>query len=152
MTIDQLLGAVGIYAGAFAVGALSSILPIVSIEVFLVAIAITYPAAAAVPLVVLATGGQVLGKLPVFFAARGLATVPGRHRKHLDRAQRWVARARAHPTLVLAASAVLGLPPFSLASTAAGALGIPPRTFCLVVAGGRAVRFAILIAIAARTR
>ena len=103
-------------------------------------------------IIVLATAGQVLGKLPVYFTARGLAGMPGRHRKHVERAQRWIARWRAHPTLVLAASALLGLPPFSLASTAAGALGIRARTFCLVIAAGRAVRFAILIAIAAHTR
>ncbi|MDX2086555.1 MAG: hypothetical protein SFX73_01840 [Kofleriaceae bacterium] len=150
MTIEQLLAAVGIYAGTFVVGAISSILPIVCIEVFVVAVAVTTPAVAAVPLVILATCGQVLGKLPVFFAMRRLASLPGRHRRHLDRAQRWLARPGTHPTLVLAASAVFGLPPFSLVATAAGALGISAQTFCLVIAAGRAARFSILIAVASQ--
>lgn len=157
MSAEAILAAVGLYAGSFVIAALSSVVPFVSIEVFLVAIAIMQPggplaAPAVLAIVALSASGQVLGKLPVYFTVRGLAGMPGRHRKHVERAQRWAARLRAHPTVVLAASALLGLPPFSLASTAAGALGIPPRTFCVVVAACRAVRFAILIAIAAHAR
>lgn len=154
MTIESILAAVGLYAGAFVIGGLSSIVPIVSIEVFLVWIGFSQPLAipAVLAIVVLATVGQVLGKLPVYFTARGLAGMQGRHRKHVERVQRWVARWKVHPTLFLAASALLGLPPFSLASTAAGALDVPPRTFCVVIAVSRAVRFAALIAIAAHTR
>jgi len=37
MTADGVVTALGSYGGAFAVGALSSVLPFVSIEVFLVA-------------------------------------------------------------------------------------------------------------------
>ncbi len=154
MSVDQILAAVGIYAGTFVVGAVSSVIPIVSIEVFLVAITLAHGGGLAVgaALVLLATCGQVLGKLPVYFATRGLAGLPGRHHAHVERARRWVARANARPAAVLAVSAIVGLPPFSLASTAAGALGIPPRTFCTVVAAGRAVRFAVLITIAACTQ
>lgn len=157
MTVEAILAAVGLYAGSLVIGALSCIVPVISIEVFLVAIAIVQPGGplstgAVVAIVVLATTGKVLGKVPVYYAVRGLAGRPGRHRRHVERVQRWMARLGAHPTVVLAASALLGLPPFSLASTAAGALGTPPRTFCVVIAVSRAVRFAILIAIAAHTR
>jgi membrane protein YqaA with SNARE-associated domain len=157
VTVETILAAVGLYAGSFVIGALSCIVPVISIEVFLVAIAIMQPGGplslpAVLAIIALATTGQVVGKLPVYYAVRGLAGRPGRHRKHVERAQRWMARLRARPTVVLAASALLGLPPFSLASTAAGALGIPPRTFCVVIAVSRALRFAILIAIAAHTR
>ncbi|NVB84409.1 MAG: hypothetical protein HOV81_38900 [Kofleriaceae bacterium] len=157
MTVETILAAVGLYAGSLVIGALSCIVPVISIEVFLVAIAIMQPGGplslwAVLAIIMLATTGQVFGKLPVYYAVRGLAGRPGRHRKHVERVQRWMARLKAHPTVVLAASALLGLPPFSLASTAAGALDIPPRTFCVVIAVARAARFAILIAVAAHTR
>jgi membrane protein YqaA with SNARE-associated domain len=61
----------------------------------------------------------------------------------------WVARLGNRPNVVLAMSAVFGLPPFSIISTAAGALAIRMRTFCAVVAAGRAIRFTALVAIAA---
>lgn len=152
MTADAIVAAVGIYGGALVIGAVSSLVPIISIEVFLVALALTgradhAPAIAA--LVALATLGQVAGKLPVYFAARGLATVDGRHRRWLERFRTWTARLGNRPLGLIGASAMLGIPPFSICSTAAGALAIPVRSFCAVIALGRAARFAALIAIAA---
>ncbi|MBA3539040.1 MAG: hypothetical protein H0T79_05385, partial [Deltaproteobacteria bacterium] len=66
----------------------------------------------------------------------------------LTRVRAWIARWQKTPLLVLAASALLGLPPFSIVATAAGALAIRTRTFCAIVFVGRAVRFALVIAIA----
>ena len=149
MTADEIVRAAGIYAGTFAVGAISSVIPIISIEVFLVAVTLAHGGANAVPLIALATIGQVLGKLPVYATTRGLAAIPGRQRRWIERVRAWVARLGNRPNLVLAASAVFGLPPFSIISTAAGALAIPTRTFCGVVAAGRAVRFTAIVAIAA---
>ena len=148
MTADEIVGAVGIYAGTFAVGAISSVIPLVSIEVFLVAITLAHGTANAVPLIALATLGQVIGKLPVYAAARGVTAIPGRQRRWVERVRAWVARFGNRPNLVLVTSAVFGLPPFSIISTTAGALAIPPRTFCTLVTFGRALRFTILVAIA----
>jgi membrane protein YqaA with SNARE-associated domain len=151
VTGDAIIAAVGIYAGALAVGALSSVVPIISIEVFLVALALTGHAghvSAIVGLVVLATAGQVIGKLPIYYGARGLASLEGRHRRWLERFRAWTRRLGNSPLGLIGASAVLGIPPFSICSTAAGALQIPIRGFCAVVALGRATRFTALILIA----
>jgi membrane protein YqaA with SNARE-associated domain len=144
---DELVAAFGAYGGAFVVGAIGSVVPIVSIEVFLVGLTLAR-AGDAVPLVALATLGQVVGKLPIYAAARGVGTAVGRQRRWIERMRGWVARLGDRPSLVLAASAVLGVPPFSIASTAAGVLAIPPRTFCVVVAAGRALRLSVLILLA----
>jgi membrane protein YqaA with SNARE-associated domain len=144
MTADQLVGELGVYAGTFAVAAISSVIPLVSIEVFLVALVWARGPGDAVALVVLAALGQLLGKLPIYAGARGAATLAS---KRLERVRAWCANRR--PVVVLATSAVLGLPPFSLIATAAGVLAIPVRTFCIVVGAGRATRFAALIAITA---
>jgi membrane protein YqaA with SNARE-associated domain len=152
MTADAITAAVGIYAGALVIGAISSIVPIISIEVFLIALALTGHAdhaAIIAALVVLATLGQVAGKLPIYFAARGLASVDGRHRKWLDRFRACTARFGNRPLGLIGASALLGVPPFSICSTAAGALAIPLRSFCAVVALGRALRFTALLVLAA---
>jgi membrane protein YqaA with SNARE-associated domain len=53
---------------------------------------------------------------------------------------------------VLATSAVLGLPPFSIMATAAGVLAIRVRAFCAIVLAGRALRFALVLAITAAYR
>lgn len=150
MSASGLVAALGLYAGTFAVAALSSVVPLVAIEVFLagIVVALGPPPAAIAAIVLLAAAGQVLGKLPIYYAARGAAGLSGPHRARIERLRAWVAR---YPSrrLVLASSTVLGLPPFSLAATAAGALDLPVRTFCAVVFAGRALRFALLAAAAA---
>ena len=149
VTIDALIAAIGIYGGALAIGAISSVLPIVSIEVFLVAVALAQPPSfgGAFALVVLATLGQVLGKLPIYASTRAVASLPGRHQRIIERMRSWVARFGDRPLALIGTSALVGLPPFSLVSTAAGALAIPVRAFCAVIAAGRAARFTILLAL-----
>jgi membrane protein YqaA with SNARE-associated domain len=141
MTAHDVLAALGIYAGTFAVAAISSVLPFVAIDVFLVGIVLYAPPAALPLVVVLAAAGQVVGKLPIYAASR----VAG---ARLDRVRRWIARWQHTPRLLLFASAVFGLPPFSIISTAAGVLGVDARTFVLLVFVGRLLRFALVVAIA----
>lgn len=148
-----MIDALGIYAGTFAIGIASCFVPVISIEVFLVGLVVARgpgDAAAVAALIALATLGQIIGKLPVYFATRGLTNIEGRHRRWLERLKGWMARTRCRPDTVLAASALLGVPPFAIASTAAGALDIPPARFSLIIGVCRALRFAALIAIAAR--
>jgi membrane protein YqaA with SNARE-associated domain len=153
---SELVATLGLYGGTFAVAAVSSVIPIIAIEVFLVgAVLALSPAIAPLPaLVLLAAAGQLAGKLPIYYATRGLAGMSSRHPgasarasaiPRIERMRAWVARRRS-PTLVLGASAVLGLPPFSIIATAAGALGIGARTFSAVVFAGRALRFAVIAA------
>jgi membrane protein YqaA with SNARE-associated domain len=146
VTADGLVADFGCYAGTFLVAVISSLVPLVSIDLFLIGLTLATGTGAAIPIVLLAAAGQVVGKLPVYFAARGVTAVPGRQRARIERVRAWVARWQRSRHLVLGTSAVLGLPPFSIISTAAGALAIELRTFCVIVFGGRALRFACVIA------
>jgi membrane protein YqaA with SNARE-associated domain len=143
VTAEEIVAAVGIYAGTFVVAAVGSVVPIVSIEVFLVALTLAHGPGDAVPIVLLATAGQLTGKLPIYAAARGVAALPS---QRLQRLRAWAARREHGAPIILGSSALLGLPPFSIMATAAGVLAIRLRTFCIVVAIGRAARFAAIIA------
>lgn len=138
-----LIGSIGVYAATFVIAVVGSLLPIVSIEVFLIGLVHVVGPVDALPVVVLAALGQLLGKLPVYYGARGLASLQARR---VARLRTWFSR--LHPAAMLAASALLGLPPFSLAATAAGVLAIPVRVFCAVIAVCRGLRFAIILAVA----
>ena len=149
MTAHSIVAALGIYAGTFVVGAISSVVPLVSIDVFLVGITFAAGLSGAVPIalvVILAAAGQLAGKLPIYVATRGVVALPGPHRARIARLRARLARWQRAPHLVLATSAVVGLPPFSLVATAAGALAIGVRPFCLVVFAGRGLRFTLVIA------
>lgn len=145
MTSADVLAALGIYAGTFAVAAISSVLPFVAIDVFLVGLVLYAPPAALPLVVVLAAAGQVVGKLPIYAASRVVGARLGRLRRWIER---WIERWRRTPRLLLFASAVLGLPPFSIISTAAGILEIDARTFVVLVFTGRMLRFCAVVAIA----
>jgi membrane protein YqaA with SNARE-associated domain len=155
MDPGELTSSLGIYLATFVIAVVGSVVPIISIEVFLIGLVMIVGPADAVPIVALAAIGQTLGKLPIYFGTRGLTGLLARQpatgnragqRRRIERVRRWFAR--FHPVKLLAASALVGIPPFSLAATAAGVLAIPPRTFCAVVAIGRALRFAAIFAVA----
>ena len=149
MTAHAILVALGSYGGAFVVAAISSVMPLVSIDAFLVGLVLATSGLAAPAIVACAAAGQLAGKLPIYYATRGALAIPGRHRARVERLRARIARWERAPLAVLATSAVLGLPPFSIVATAAGALAIRTRDFCIVVLAGRATRFAIVVAIAA---
>jgi len=147
-----LVAQLGLYAGTFAVAAVSSVIPFVVIDVFLVGVALRLGASPAlVAIVVLAALGQLVGKLPAYFAVRAIvalaATPSPRQRARIERLRAWTDRFRRRPHLVLAASALTGLPPFSIVATAAGLLAIRVRAFAAIVLAGRGLRFAIVIAV-----
>ena len=151
MTAAGVVAALGSHGGVFAVAAISSLVPFASIELFLVALTFATGAspASAISLALLAAGGQLVGKLPIYAASRGIAGVEGPHRKRIERLQQRLARRRNTPHLALATSALVGLPPFSIMATAAGVLAIRLHWFSAIVFAGRATRFALLIAAAA---
>ncbi|HEX4418452.1 MAG TPA: VTT domain-containing protein [Kofleriaceae bacterium] len=151
MTPHDLVQTLGTYGGAFAVGAISSLIPFVSIDLFLIGLTVATGTslAVALPVVLLASAGQLAGKLPIYWASRGAANLPDRHRERLERMRARITRWQNAPHLILAVSALVGLPPFSLMATAAGILEIRLRSFCVVVFAGRAARFAIVIAVTA---
>jgi hypothetical protein len=134
---EQLLATCGLYLGTFVIAAISSVVPIVAIDVFLVAVAVMSPGAALPLIVALAALGQLAGKLPIYGASR---VVVG------DRLRAWIVRWERMPHLVLVFGTVIG--PFSLVATAAAVLGVRVRAFSAIVLGGRALRFAALVMIA----
>lgn len=148
MTPSGVLTALGIYGGALAVGAISSVLPFVSIEVFLVTLTLANGAnlPTATAIVLLAAGGQLAGKLPLYAASRGIARVERPHHTRIERLRQRLLRLRSTPHLALATSALVGLPPFSVMATAAGAFAIRLPWFCTIVFAGRTARFALVIA------
>jgi membrane protein YqaA with SNARE-associated domain len=150
MTAEQIVAGVGVYAGTFVVALVGSLVPLISIEVFLIALVLTRGDDGVIAIVLLAAAGQLAGKLPIYFGARGLVTLPGSQRDRLERLRRWVAARRHGSTMMLAGSALLGVPPFSIAASAAGVLAIRVPVFCVVVGIGRALRFAAIVGLTLR--
>ena len=126
-------------------GFLVGIIPIGLAEVLAIAIGAVMPRQLAIAMLVLFTIAHVAAKVPWYFVGAYADRV--RH----DGSQRLIARARVllsrHPAFglgLLAASAVLSVPPFHLAAIAAGLTRLPFVRFVVVCLAGRSVRFGVL--------
>ena len=138
-------------AGILVLGFVSAFVPLVSIELALVAAAATGTSGGVlVAQVFLAAVGQMLGKSCFFLGGRN-AFARWTRRKELhgrrgaQRLRRVVARAarrRAAAASTVFVSAVTGLPPFAIVSTLAGAWRLRLSSFFVLGLAGRSARFA----------
>lgn len=135
------------YGGCFALTMVSAVVPWVNAEVVLLSFTATAssPAAMAV-LVVIATVGQMTGKLALYAAGRHGSRAPSpRIARLLDT---WRPHCQANPfhadRLVLVSSAI-GFPPFIMTSLLAGALGMDLARFVVAGTIGRLLHFGGLV-------
>jgi membrane protein YqaA with SNARE-associated domain len=149
----------------------ASVLPVVSIELFVVGLVTSEPSLPWIGIGAAVALGQVLGKLLYYLAARGTIELPPLlHAKlrHEDRPlsplrQRWRERTkrlrafletvrercRRHPhwmTTTYGVSSLIGLPPYMATAVLAGIARMRPSLFVVLGFLGRFVRFSALAA------
>jgi len=148
----------------------SAILPLLSIEIFLVGLAAQEPNIPWLALGAVVAVGQVAGKLLYFYAARGSLRLPNfLHRRHQTdkppsaRRERWALRTKRirgwiealkekchrHPRWMVGTyglSSVLGMPPFMATSVLAGMVRMSLSAFLSAGLIGRFIRFSALAA------
>lgn len=143
----------------------SAVVPLISIEVFVIALVTREPGLPCLALGAVVAVAQVAGKLLYYLAARGSLRLPSfMHRKpkpmtdrRLRRQQRtkrvraWLDRltekCHRHPhwmTGTYGVSAVVGLPPFMATTVLAGLARMPMVTFVTAGFIGRCIRFTLL--------
>ncbi len=149
MDAMELTMVLGLSGGSLALGLVSGLVPVINIEVYLLAVAALAPLDALLPAVVLTTLGQMLAKWLLYVAGSGAASprLLGNRAACLGPMKRRLERAPTAATAVVLASAVTGLPPFYLISVAAGSLRFPLARFLLVGGSGRLLRFAAVVAV-----
>ncbi|RCW39744.1 membrane protein YqaA with SNARE-associated domain [Halopolyspora algeriensis] len=152
-----MLAAIGLTSTAFGVSILSALLPLISIELFLVGAVLKGPELPWWLLALVVTVGQIGGKLLHYFAARGVLRLPRLLRRTSERKShgRWSRRLkrfreRCHRRPVwtngmLLFSAATSLPPYAATAVTAGWARIPLPAFILTGLAGRFARFTALI-------
>ncbi|WP_415364060.1 hypothetical protein [Saccharothrix sp. BKS2] len=141
----------------------SSVLPLVSIELFVIGLVTQQPHISWWWIGLAVAVGQVLGKMLYFLAARGSLRLPaffrreGRPERPLSPwRQRWRVRlewvrerCHRHPHWMFgthAVSSVVGLPPFMFTTVLAGLAGMSSWLFVSTGVVGRFARFSVLAA------
>jgi membrane protein YqaA with SNARE-associated domain len=150
LVTEDLLATLGIYGGTFVVSLIAGLVPVVNAEIFLIGLvrlAIDQPSQLPA-LVVLAASGQMVAKIGLYHAGRGMLELPrGRYRAKVEAVRARLDDWKTKPYLVYGTSSVLGLPPFYLTVLAAGAMRIRFLWFLVIGLAGRLLRFAVLVAI-----
>ena len=146
----------------------SALLPLISIEIFLVGLASQQPHIPWLILGAVVAVGQVAGKLLYYFAAKGSLRLPAflhrkqpaietprreRWRRRTKRIRMWVETLREkchrHPHWMVGTyglSSVLGLPPFMATSVLAGMVRMKLSAFLSAGLVGRFIRFSVVAA------
>jgi len=155
LVTHDLVAMLGIYGGTFVVSIIAGLVPLVNAEVFLVGLVrLAVDRSSQLPAIVIAAAvGQMIAKIGLYHAGRGMLELPrglykNRYREKLEMVRKKLDSWKTKPYLVYGVSSVTGLPPFYLTVIAAGAMKIRFNAFLMIGLGGRLVRFASLIAIA----
>jgi membrane protein YqaA with SNARE-associated domain len=143
-----MLATSGLYAATFLVSLGSAVFPVVSLEACLFAAALAAPRGL-LPLVLLCTTGDMLGKGLLYLAGTGAIRLPlRRNSARLERLRQRLEASESRGATLIFASAFAGVPPFYLLSLLAGALHLQPAAFALWGSLGRALRFGVVVALA----
>lgn len=147
---QQFLETFGLYGATFVFCFVAAVVPIViNVELFLIGIVgwAVSSSAQLLPLIVLASLGQMAAKSIVYYAGLGAVELPrsAKAREKIARARRYVDRWQDRRYWYFSLSAVFGLPPFFLTCLAAGAMRIRFDLFFLLGLAGRLTRFTAII-------
>lgn len=140
-------------AGTFLFSLAGAVVPVLNAEIYLVAVAALASPAKLVPVVLAATFGQVLGKLPFYLAGRGVLRIPmGRYEARVEEYRARFERSRWAVDTALFASASWGVPPFLITPYLAGFFDVSFARFFAWSLVGRVLRFGaiVLVPVAAK--
>jgi membrane protein YqaA with SNARE-associated domain len=129
----------------FVVCLIGSVIPLVNTEIYLLSVSALSPMEFMGPLVIAAAFGQMVGKVGMFYAGRGLLRI--RSEKVRSRVIAVRDRMEARPKLAkvtLFASATIGLPPLYVVSIACGTIGMGVLSFFTIGSVGRLIHFAVV--------
>jgi membrane protein YqaA with SNARE-associated domain len=133
----------------FAVCLLSSVVPVVNAEIYLLAASAIAPPRLVPALIIGAALAQMVGKSLLYYGGRGALRLPSvRLRRMVESVQQRYQTGTAAPALggtVVLASAGVGLPPFYVVSIACGIFRVPYPHFLLLGLVGMLARFTVVV-------
>jgi len=144
--LANLLTQYGVCSGSFIINILSGFIPVINSEILLVLISTTMSRTLFFPVLLISTTGQMLAKLVMYLAGRGILKISlMKYKEKLNemilKMQKW----QSKTGFFLFISAFSGFPPFYLVTIAAGMLKMNFFQFLVLGFAGRLLRFTLLL-------
>jgi membrane protein YqaA with SNARE-associated domain len=146
MNFEHMLAHYGIYLTTLVISLIAGFVPIDIMEVYLVWVAALTPRSQGLPIVALATLGQMTGKTVLYLAASGALKISVRKpNARLQAVREKIANWRYGIGLLVLLSASVGIPPFYWVTIAAGAGRLKLPFFLVAGSVGRFARFGLFV-------
>lgn len=144
---DSLLSTLGLPGAALVIGFIAGMFPLVSIELFLLAVSYKLDSPEILPLlVILGAIGHQIAKTVCFFAGVG-ALERGPMKKRVDKLRVKIEKWNRYPRVFLLLGAGFGIPPlYVIAFIAEPLMGLRFVPFTAICMFGRLVRYAVIAA------
>jgi membrane protein YqaA with SNARE-associated domain len=145
-SILQLLSIIGLYGGTYVICLISGFIPLVNAELFLIWISLTISKAEYIPILLLATSGQMTAKALMFLSGRGVISLSKkRYEKKILKIEAKMKKWETKIDIFIFLSAFLGFPPFYIVSVLSGMTNVNFIRFCIAGLLGRALRFGLVM-------
>lgn len=142
----NLVAQFGVYTGTVIVCFISGFVPVVNAEIYLLLVAAMIPKSLFIPVLLLATMGQMSAKSLIYLSGKGVIRLPfKRIEKGVARMEKRMADWESGIGTFMFVSAFSGFPPFYLSTFAAGAMRLRFNYFLISGFSGRLLRFGVVM-------
>lgn len=142
----NLVAQFGVYTGTVVVCFISGFIPLVNAEIYLLLVAAMIPKPLFIPVLLLATLGQMSAKSLIYLTGKGVIRLPfKRIEKGVASMEKRMADWESGIGTFMFVSAFSGFPPFYLSTFAAGAMRLRFNYFLLTGFSGRLLRFGVIM-------
>ena len=143
---QELISQFGVMTGTVVVCFISGFVPVVNAELYLLLVATMIPKSLFVPVLLLATMGQMTAKSLIYLTGKGVIRLPIKKletgvARMEERMERW----ESGIGTFMFVSAFSGFPPFYLSTFAAGAMRLRYNYFLMSGFSGRLLRFGVIM-------
>ncbi len=146
MNFEELISQFGLYLATFIVCLVSGIVPFVNAEAYLILVSALSDKSDALPIILIATSGQMIAKSIMYLAGAGFLKLPtGKYEQKINKVKEKFTKWENKTAALIFVSGSLGFPPFYIVSILCGVLKINFMKFFLFGFLGRLLRFTITV-------
>lgn len=144
--LQELINGQGIWVGTYFISLISGFFPIINAELMLLMLSSNLDKNLFIPVIIIATLGQMTAKALTYFAGKGVLKISiKKYESKLDIIKEKMEKWKSKMGVFMFISAFSGIPPFYAVSVVAGMTRLSFWRFLLTGIAGRSMRFSMMM-------